>query len=67
MSNDNLAPAARDSLILQGDIKIRLIANGVEQEQAHDLAGEIMDDILKSDIVKPEVRTMYEIFNKKES
>jgi hypothetical protein len=48
---------------VQGEIKIRLIKAGLTQTTAHELAGELMDFVLKSPITNEEHRKVYESLN----
>lgn len=50
----------RSALKLQGDLKMQFLKMRLGEQVADLLATEIMDQVLKSDVVKPEIKAIYE-------
>lgn len=55
-----MTPNIVSLMSLQGDIKIHLINNGMSQISAHTVAGDIIQKIIDSNLLKDNVKTDYE-------
>lgn len=58
MSPEKLA-TIQSALQLQGDIKVTLIKAGIGEKNSDTLASILMDQVLKSDAIRPEIGAIY--------
>jgi hypothetical protein len=54
-----ITPALSALLVLQGDIKVHLISQGLSQECANAAAADLLDIVARSTVTRPEIAAAY--------
>ena len=54
-----MAEPVLEMMALQGELRVYLMQQGIDQSKALDISGEILDKVLNSDVAKDEYKQAY--------